>query len=361
MSAQPAAPVPFQPLVVTGVGAISPVGDCAAQTCTSIRAGVNGFRDHEYYWGQALYPEWQFEEPVKVAPVASLDPMLDGPERLMQLALPALRELSDAAELRRAELARSALLVALPAPDDVVTDWGLEDFGETLAARTGLPVAQTVVEPSGHCAALRQLAQASALLQSPEIEQCILVAVDSYLSFDRLALLDANWRLRSPRNADGFIPGEAAVALRLEMPNHAARRGAKIALDISALGFGAEPNAFGCDRSSTGTGLCDAIRGVWPESPPCRWVLCDFNGESYRAFEWGIAQTRLGERLPSPRTQVRPVDSCGDTGAAAAGVLLACAAAAFARGYAAAERALLWTSSDAGVRAAAVVSARNGS
>ena len=26
-------------------------------------------------------------------------------------------------------------------------------------------------------------------------------------------------------------------------------------------------------------------------------MLCDLNGESYRAFEWGLAQTRLGTHL----------------------------------------------------------------
>jgi 3-oxoacyl-[acyl-carrier-protein] synthase I len=81
-------------------------------------------------------------------------------------------------------------------------------------------------------------------------------------------------------------------------------------------------------------------------------VLCDLNGESYRAFEWGVVAARLGDRGALERL-VHPAVCLGDIGAATFGVLTTAVAAAFRRGYAAADEAIIWTSSDGPARAAA--------
>src|SRR5262245_27101240 len=101
-------------LSIVAVSAWTPVGDNAAQTATSIRAGVSGYREH------TLYKSLPHLEPLVVAPMPEVSPVLRGRERLLELALPALRELCDAAQLRREDLATTGLIVALPADDEVV-------------------------------------------------------------------------------------------------------------------------------------------------------------------------------------------------------------------------------------------------
>ena len=197
------------------------------------------------------------------------------------------------------------------------------------------------------------LTHASELLSS-DVDQVIVAGVDSYLDFERLALLDENWELKSDRNADGFIPGEAAVALLFQTASQAARRNIRPRLTIERVAFGEEPNVFASDYASTGVGLTEAIRGVAPSR--CPWVLCDLNGQSPRAFEWGTASVRLGAPLANVKKLEHPAECMGDIGAASGALLLACAAAAFERGYAPADQALMWTASSTPLRAAALVS-----
>jgi 3-oxoacyl-[acyl-carrier-protein] synthase-1 len=88
---------------------------------------------------------------------------------------------------------------------------------------------------------------------------------------------------------------------------------------------------------------------------PADVVLCDLNGESYRATEWSYAMARTfrdGQAVPP---LVHPADCLGDVGAATGGVLLALAAAAMKKGLAPWKTALVWCSSDNGERAACAV------
>ena len=169
-----------------------------------------------------------------------------------------------------------------------------------------------------------------------------------------MEILDHAYRLKSARNVDGFCPGEAAVALLFE--DARPRRGVTRAAAISAIGLGTEPEPLRSDKVSTGTGLVQALRAALPVDRGPEFLLCDLNGESYRAFEWGVAQARLGARLEGLRRVVMPARSVGDVGAATGALLIATAAEAFARGWAPGEDALLFTGSDGPLRAAARVS-----
>lgn len=342
-------------LVVTGVAAISPVGLDVEQTCAAIRAGISGIGEHPYFNVETPDPEWDEPERLLAGLVPGLHRGIRGRERLVELALRALRTLVARAGLLRAELRRTALLVALPEPDDAVRAWLLDaSFVEELCGRAGLrPFPSSRVDLSGRPSMLRLLGEASALIEAREVEQCIVLGVDVYHDPERLSVLDRAYRLRSARCKDGFLPGEAAVALLVERSGFSER--ATLA-GLSPPAFGVEPRPITGDLSSSGAGLCQAIAGALGEHR-ARWVLCDLNGESYRAFEWGIARARLAERFVAPVRLVHPVDCVGDVGAASGGLLIACAAQAFARGYAPAEHALVWASADEGLRAAMLVNA----
>jgi 3-oxoacyl-[acyl-carrier-protein] synthase-1 len=349
----------FRPLAVTGASAFTAVGDDIVQTGTSIRAGISGLRRQDTYETAGPDPEWDEGQPLISAPVRELDPHLDGPARLEALIARAIADLAASAALKRAEVQRGGLLLALPEVDPAVERWDLgRSFAPALARRTGLAWKHVRVSTAGHAAVFELLGEASALLARGEIDVCVLAGVDSYLNVDRLAYLDAAYRIKSPRNLDGFVPGEAAAALLLEAAGggsegrdvgRAPRRAAGGV--ITALGLGREPETVRGDKPSSGAGLTQALRAaVGPEGAP--WVLCDLNGESYRAFEWGIAAARLGARLGLVRRLVLPALGMGDVGAATGAILVGAVLEAFRRGHAPADAATLWTSSDGPLRAA---------
>jgi 3-oxoacyl-[acyl-carrier-protein] synthase-1 len=341
-----------QPLAITGASAITAVGTDVAQTCASIRAGIHGAREHAWFRPEGWDPEWDAPPPLVAAPVREVDPALEGPPRLLALLVPALGDLVKAARLRRADLGECALLLALPEADEAVDAWRLsETFVAALCAKTGLAFKLLRVSRAGRTGGLALLGEAGALIGAREVRSAIVTGVDSYLSGDRLALLDRTHRLKSPRNVDGFVPGEAAAALFVEAPGHAAARRVPVLATVTHVGLGDEPQPLRGDRQSSGRGLAEALRAVVPER--ARWVLCDLNGESYRAFEWGVVRARLGASLGDVERLVHPAASLGDVGAATGGVLAACVVAALQRGYAVADEAVLWASGDGAGRAAA--------
>lgn len=347
-------------LAVTGIAMLSPAGDSVEQSCATIRAGLSGMSEHGYFDARSVDPEWEEAEPLRAAPVPTVDPTLDGPERLLELCLPPLRALVEQRRLRRRDLPSTALLLSLPQLDAATSTWGLaQGFADELCARAGLEgFASIAVDQSGHASMFAALRSAGSLLRAATVSRCLLLGVDSYLSEDRLEQLDEGYRLKSERAVDGFIPGEAAAAMMVEL--HDPRRPSESppwAL-LAEPGLAMEPETIASEKASTGRGLGEAVSAALASRPPdeaVRWVLCDLNGESYRAFEWGVVQSRLASRFGAIANLDHPAESIGDVGAASGGVLIACAARAFARGYAPSPRALAFTSSEQGLRGALLI------
>lgn len=348
-------------VVVTGVGLATACGG-AAQSAAAARAGLAQFAEHAFFLPETRDPGWEDDIPLLCAAVPELDPFLPGPARLIALAALAVNDLVSAARVRRRDLADATLLVALPEDDDAVRPWALaEFFVADLVRHAGLPAFRAArVAHRGHAGVLELLAYCASLFEERAAERCLVLGVDSYLCQERFSLLDAARRIKSARNVDGFIPGEAAAALLVEPAASAAARGAEPLATVAAVRAGAEPRTVASDRQSSGAGLCAALRALLEGSgasggEPPAWVLCDLNGESYRSFEWGAAVARLGAPLGGVKELWHPADCFGDIGAATGGALLACAAAAFRRGYAPAGEAIVITGSDAGQRVAARV------
>jgi 3-oxoacyl-[acyl-carrier-protein] synthase-1 len=344
------------PLAITGAGAVTPVGPSAARTCAALRAGLSAFAEYPLFRPATRDPGWDPEEPLRAARAPNIDPRVSGPARLIELSSGALGDLFRDAGLRRDDLARAGLLVALPASDPATERWGSpEGFVQALCRRTGLTSFATPrTSASGHTGAIELLAEASALLSSGDVSCCILLAVDSYLSPDRLAYLDGEHRLKSDRNVDGFIPGEAAVALLLETPARARARRVRVRAVAASVGFGVEPETLRSESQSTGAGLAAALRAVLPDDRPdlSSSISCDLNGEHYRGFEWGVVAARLGERLGGVARLMHPADCVGDVGAASGALLIALAAAGLERAHPPSPRAIVWCASDGALRAA---------
>jgi 3-oxoacyl-[acyl-carrier-protein] synthase-1 len=340
-------------LAVTALAARTPCGDTAAETAASIRAGLLTLAEDPRYLTLAAKPDAE-RAPARTARVPELDPELAGEARLRALVEPLLAELFASAEHLRRDARRVALLLSLPARDAVTDRWSLDAFGPDLAARLGLPVALVAARREGHTGMLSLLAEAASLCDRGAAAACLVAGVDTLTGAPRLALLDEAGRLRSPRNLDGYFPGEGASALVVEPPRRVESRGDRPALAVLGLGLGGEPETWRSAKPSTGRGLTDALRGALGEGA-LRWGICDFNGESYRGYEWGVVQARVGERVGGLSRLSYPARSTGDLGAATSGVMLALAAEGFARGWARVDEAVIWSGSDGPERAAARV------
>ena len=349
-------------LALTGHFVLSPVGPDAETTCAALRAGISRLSASDLYPPLVAGPESEEEPSLVVAHVADLSPDVEGADRLLLLALRALRGLIERTELARADLPRTGLLIALPAPDAAVDRWNLsQTFVPALLTRAGLHElvpSHVDIDQSGHTGVLALVGRAAHWLATGEIEQCIVIGVDSYLDHGRLRALDEGYRLKSERGVDGFVPGEAGAALLIERDVGPAQARRPILARLTLPQQADEPQPSTGELGSTGTGLTSVLRGVvrdLPNPQPLRWFLCNLNGESYRAFEWGLVQTRLAEGLAAETSVQHPADCIGDTGAASGGVLIACATEAFRRKYQRDCVATLWTASDGRARAALLV------
>lgn len=341
----------FRLLTISATAARTAVGDDVDQTCAVIRANIIPLREDPLYSLLPRDPEEE-REPVRTARVSTIDPSLDGKARLFALLEPTLTALLDRAPHLRRDARRAALLVALPAPDAVTDTWQLDTFAAELAARLALPFADVRAIHAGHAGALALLADANAML-GRSADACIVAGVDSYLTAARLAHYDQAERLKSARNVDGFFPGEAAGAVVVEVERHVTARGETPQARLVGMGSGSEPETVKSDKPSTGKGLTDAIRAALGEGGAPRWTITDFNGETYRGYEWGLVHARLGDRLNALEAMSHPLRNTGDIGAATGAVQIALAAAAFRRGWAPADEVLLFAGSDGPERAAA--------
>jgi 3-oxoacyl-[acyl-carrier-protein] synthase I len=316
-------------IVISGISAITSVGGNAAQTCTAIHAKIIGVGQHSLYRCKPLYPGEEKAFPLFCSQVPFIAEEQVGAERLLQLAVPALREVVADAKLDTTELAYGKLLLALPERDTVTATWRLEDaFVPSLCQRAGIyPIAQWQVKFGGRTSVFELLAEACQALEQDECEFCIVGGVDSFLFKHRLEELDQNWSLRSKKNVDGFIPGEAAGFIFVEKMANANRRGLSPLAQINALAFAEELNSAETGRKSSGVGLTNAVQQVATgNARQFATVYSDLNGESYLAFEWGLAQVRALDHLGSAFELLHPAECYGDVGAATGALLLTLAA-----------------------------------
>ncbi len=352
--------------LLTGIAALSPVGDDAASTFAALRANVAGLAEHPFHQLLPPDPEWDEPEVLRAGLVPSVDPEAEGTARLTALARGALQALVRDASLSRDELAASALFVALPELGPDVAPWDLAGrFVPQLLSSSGLAAFTEVdVDQTGHTGALIALFGAMRCLSERRAGRCVVLAVDSYLDEQRLADWDGRRRrLRSSRSRDGFLPGESAVALLLEPVADPARRvpapTRAVHAVLSTPAFGQEPHPIEGDRAPIGAGITDAVRralGAGDGASP-RVVFSDQNGESHRAFEWGLARSRVSPLLDEAPLH-HPADCIGDVGAASGALLVGLAAHALARSAEGGPTgpALVLTSATSGHRAAIVVS-----
>jgi 3-oxoacyl-[acyl-carrier-protein] synthase-1 len=348
-------------IVITATSGVTAVGANIQQTCAAINAGITPFVEHAYITCTPSDPEWDEDLPTYVATAPFINPFLNTSERLTLLAIPAITDIFTQSKLKRTALASTGLFLALPLADNGTKDLVLDErWLNDVKRQTGLGgLACFKLSNTGNIGVFSLINTAIGLLNSGELEQCIIGGVDSYLIAERMAYFDQQYRVNSVRNVDGFIPGEAAGMLLLETKANANKRGVKALAQISGVGEGSEEKHFNSQLSSNGEGLTTAITNAVLSNGVMQTVTsiyCDFNGESYYAQEWGLMHVRLASLFNSVRAFNHPADCYGNVGAASGGLLLANAVEHIQQSGAVSQNILVATANDNNQRSTILLS-----
>ncbi|AKT36336.1 beta-ketoacyl synthase N-terminal-like domain-containing protein [Chondromyces crocatus] len=347
-------------------GGCTSVAPTVVGSCAAARASISRFL-------RGVHGAVAGAEAFTMAPAPYLSPMripeATATPRLLALVSRALGEAMHGVLPPRGE----ALPVLLGMPP--VRPGLPAEAAEIVAGRVEADLAERdvrgVVEvlPLGHAAGIVGLERAIRKLDAGECGLCLVGGVDSYIAEETLAWLHEREQLKSGRNRWGFIPSEgagfcvvsraAAAETRAISPDDGSRRAP--ALTVLAAGVAHEEVPARGEIPSRGDGLTAALWGaLTPLSGGERVdeVVCDLNGERWRGDEAGMSIPRVAQRLVEPGRFAAPALAWGDVGAASGPLHLALVAHLAARGAAKGARALVWTSSEEGARAATLVAAR---
>lgn len=336
------------PIAILGAGMMTGVGLTAPATCAAIRCAIDNFQETRFIDKGG---EWILGCEVP------LDQPWRGPAKLAKLLAGALRETLDL--VPDAEAADIPLLLCVAEQDrpgrlDGLSNSLYDAMTRELDAsfhRDSQMFAQGRV---GGAMALHRARQL--LTQPKEPHQHVIVAgVDSFLIGPTLAAYQERDRLLTADNSNGFIPGEAAGAVLLGLPD-AAKAGDLICL---GMGFAREEATVESEEPLRADGLSEAIKAALAEAgldlAEFDFRLTDLSGEQYGFKEATLALGRVLRKRKEEFDIWHPADCIGEVGAAALPCMLAVALYAARKGYAPGPGVLCHLGNDDGKRAALVV------
>jgi len=334
---------------VWGVGLHSALGTDAVTSLLAWRLGHSEFNEH---------PCWvdQYGEPMVLAAVPGLDPLLPADQRLLQLGLPsalaALERLDR--EVLRGSGYRLSLFLGLPEWRTEALHRFLGQFAQALTD-SPWPIREVIPFPSDRNAGLTALQQGADYLQQSVEPLCLVGALDSWIDSERLTRLDALDLLHSTHCPRGFVPGEGAAFCLLARDPTA---GLQAIPYLRGIAHAKEDFRPYTQDTPTGNALSQACRqalAALPQHRQLKDIYADFNGERWRATEYGFASLRLAPWLERTDRFHEIAGGFGDTGVAAAMIMLILALTAAHKGYAAGDQALIWSAGAGGGRAAALI------
>jgi 3-oxoacyl-[acyl-carrier-protein] synthase-1 len=207
---------------------------------------------------------------------------------------------------------------------------------------------------TGHAAGAMAVQMAWEIVRSGSAEFALAGGVDSYLEPETMAWLEANDQAHGAmRNSWGFVPGEGAGFALLAAAPAAERYKVAARLELMTAATARETKLIKTDAVCLGEGLTELFRtlarGLSPGTKADH-LVCDMNGEPYRADEFGFAVLRAGELFRDASAFAGPASFWGDVGAAAGPLFLVLADAETKKGYARGPVTAAFTSSESGER-----------
>jgi 3-oxoacyl-[acyl-carrier-protein] synthase I len=291
---------------------------------------------------------------------------LHGFERLVALAVPALREAAASIPAQQPGQPRVLvpLFLALPEAGRPGDDprYGPEMLAE-LAKRSEAPIdlARSLVVRSGHAGGGMAIELAVQRLREAGVGQVYLAGgVDSYYEEAQLKWLDAECRLHASTAGNGILPSEAAAFVALggaiDEGKGAARPIARVIAAAHAreetIGTG-EPNL----ATAMTRAVRDAVTAAVGVGKQLRWVMTDVNGEKHRIAEFTKVAIRNKDLLTDSPLHEAMAEEVGDVGAASGPLFLAIACVQIRAGCGRGDRLLIALHAEAQERSVLVVEA----
>ena len=177
----------------------------------------------------------------------------------------------------------------------------------------------------------------------------IIAGVDSYLLAGTLRHYDADDRVLTETNSNGFPAGEAGAAVLV---------GRGGGLQLLGLGFGREEAHITSGEPFRADGLVKAMREALGEAgldfSEVDYRISDLNGEQYYFKEAALAMTRVMRKRREQMDLWNPASEFGYTGAASMPLMLGVGLTAAQKHYAPGRTVIMQTSDDDGRRGTAI-------
>lgn len=326
-------------VTVSACGMSSAIGLTAPAACAALRARLSNFQETRFV---ASDGEWI------LGAEAPLPDSARGVTRLCQLLFGPLRDCIEASGMEATEI---PILLCLAEQDRPGRIPGLEEIlSRRLFQEIGELHEASRFYADGGVGGVVALRDAKGLIEdgAPAV---IIAGVDSYLSGATLRAFEAEDRLMTASNSNGFFPGEAGAAVLLTPGDGELR--------LAGLGFGAEAGSIFSDEPLKGYGIAQAMKQALDEAgliyEEISYRLADLSGEQYYFREAALGQLRLWRGKGDPEPVWHPADGMGETGAAVIPICLGFALTAAQKHYAPGPIALLHAAHDDGRRAAIVM------
>jgi 3-oxoacyl-[acyl-carrier-protein] synthase II len=279
-------------IVVTGLGAITPVGTDVASTWESFLAGRSGV--------QHLTQEWASQLPARIAAWAAADPatLLDRIQarrldRCEQFAIIAAREAWADAGRPQVDQERLGVVVSsgiggvastLSAYDTLrergwqrvspytvpmlmpngAAGWVGLELGARAGVHTTVSACASGAEAIGYGMDMIRLGRADVVLAGGTEAAIIQLNIAAFAAMRALSTRnDEPQRASRPfdKGRDGFVLGEGSAMVVLESAEHAARRGARVYAVAAGVGYSADAHHI-AQPDPAGTGARLALRRV---------------------------------------------------------------------------------------------------
>lgn len=328
---------------VTSAGMVTAVGLDRASSCAALRAGVDGFAETKFIGAGG---DWLIGAPVP------LPREWIGEKRLAHLAAGAIVD-----ALRGQDSpGRMVLILCLAEPDRPGRPIrNVERFAAMVREHAGLSDrTRTLLVEHGRPAGFVALETARKLFAGKEADSALIVGVDTLLTTGSVLHYQANSRLLTANNSNGFIPGEAAAAIlcRAGAPQHFAVGGIGMSREKA---FIYNPD----DMPLRGDGMTmaykEAMEAGRTDLAQVEYRLSDLIGEQYFFKQTALAALRLERGRKRHQDLWSPTESLGNIGAAVVPLMIGWALEAFEKAYDPGSPVLIEASSDAGACGAAVL------
>ena len=334
-------PVPAISLVACGM--VTSVGLDAPASTAAMRCGVSNATQTPFIdWGGE--PILAHQVPLEAASAR---------QKLFTMAAMAIEECLARGGAGTQPAAAVLLGVAEPQRPgrcEGVDDGALEAIAKLLGRRFA-PCSRVLA--GGRVAGALALHHARELLARGEAQAVVVAGTDSLVNWSTLSGYEAQSRVLTSQQSNGFIPGEAAGAVLVTL--------ARDAGGVQCLGLGAasEASTVSSGEPLRGQALAEALRraageaGWAPEDVGLQ--VGDMSGEQYFFSEAALARARLARRASDDIDVWHPAEWVGEVGAAIGPIVFGAAMTALRKGYSGSARIACHFSGECGQRAAAML------